>query len=51
MATPRGNLSRGMEAIYRAHKDYGYYPKEIADYLGVHYATVNRALDRATQAG
>jgi putative transposase len=38
------------EAIYRAYKDHGYYLREIADYLGVHYATVSRALDRATHA-
>lgn len=38
------------EAIYRAYKDYGYYLREIADYLRVHYATVSRALIRATQA-
>jgi putative transposase len=37
------------EAIYRAYRDYGYYLREIADYLRVHYATVSRALDRATQ--
>jgi putative transposase len=33
--------------IYRAYKEYGYYLREIADYLGVHYATVSRALGRA----
>jgi hypothetical protein len=30
------------EAIYRAYRDYGYYLREIADYLRVHYATVSR---------
>ena len=38
------------EAIYRAYGDYGYYLREIADYLRVHYATVSRGLNRATQA-
>ena len=38
------------ERIYRAYRDYGYYLREIAEYLGVHYATVSRALKRATQA-
>jgi putative transposase len=33
--------------IYRAFKEHGYYLREIADYLGVHYATVSRALGRA----
>jgi REP-associated tyrosine transposase len=38
------------EGIYRAYRDYGYYLREIADYLRVHYATVSRGLNRATQA-
>ena len=34
------------ESVYRAYTDYGYTLKEIAEYLGVHYATVSRALRR-----
>jgi transposase len=34
------------ETIYIAYATYGYTLKEIADYLGVHYATVNRAIKR-----
>ncbi len=37
------------EAICQAYKDDGYFLREIADYLRVHYATVSRALDRAEQ--
>jgi REP element-mobilizing transposase RayT len=32
--------------IYLAHVDYGYTLKEIADYLGIHYTTVSKALNR-----
>ena len=34
------------ETIYTAYATYGYTLKEIADYLGVHYATVSRAIKR-----
>ncbi|AMV73352.1 transposase [Desulfuromonas sp. DDH964] len=34
-------------AVYRAYVDYGYAMKEIAEVLGVHYATVSRAMKRA----
>jgi putative transposase len=37
------------EAIRKAYHDHGYYLREIAEYLGVHYATVSRALTRATK--
>ena len=30
--------------IYKANIQYGYSQKEIADYLGVHYTTVSKAL-------
>ena len=33
--------------IYMAYKDHGYTQKDIADFLGVHYATVSRAIKRA----
>ncbi len=32
--------------IYQCFRDYGYTQKQIADYLGVHYATVSRAIKR-----
>ena len=32
--------------IYIAHVRYGYKLKEIADYLGIHYSTVSKALKR-----
>jgi DNA-directed RNA polymerase specialized sigma24 family protein len=34
------------EAIATAYREYGYTMKAIADYLGVHYATVSRRLRR-----
>lgn len=37
------------ETIYMAYIQYGYRMKEIADYLGVHYATVSRAVIRVEQ--
>ncbi|MBW6509663.1 MAG: transposase [Desulfuromonadales bacterium] len=30
--------------IYAAYKDHGYTQKEIADFLGVHYATISRVI-------
>ncbi|MDY0190201.1 MAG: transposase [Desulfuromonas sp.] len=32
--------------IYIAYKEHGYTQKDIADFLGVHYATVSRAIKR-----
>lgn len=37
------------EKIYSAHVNYGYTLKEIADLLGVHYATVSRAVRKVGQ--
>lgn len=37
---------RGTRAIEVAYRDYGYRLREIADHLGVHYATVSRRLKR-----
>jgi len=34
------------QAMYLAHLQYGYTLKEIAEYLGVHYATVSRVVKR-----
>ncbi|MBI5182128.1 MAG: helix-turn-helix domain-containing protein, partial [Nitrospirae bacterium] len=31
-------------AIYHAHVRYGYTLKEIADYLGIHYTTISKAV-------
>jgi len=36
----------GEERIYVAHVRYGYTLREIGDFLGVHYSTVSRALNR-----
>jgi REP element-mobilizing transposase RayT len=43
---------RGGEArlIYVAYRQYGYRLNEIAEHLGVHYATVSRRLKQAEQA-
>jgi len=35
--------------IYMAYTQYGYRMKEIAEYLGVHYATVSRSVMRVEQ--
>jgi REP element-mobilizing transposase RayT len=35
------------ETIYAAYGNYGYTLKEIAEHLGVHYATISRAIKRA----
>ncbi|MDZ4131555.1 MAG: helix-turn-helix domain-containing protein, partial [Dethiobacteria bacterium] len=37
------------ENIYAAHVNYGYTLKEIADLLGIHYATVSRAVRKVGQ--
>ncbi len=37
------------QAIYYAHAVFGYTQKEVADFLGVHYATVSRAVKRVEQ--
>jgi len=37
------------EAVYAAYFQHGYRMKEIAEYLGIHYATVSRAVRRVEQ--
>ena len=37
--------------IYIAHIKYGYTFKEIADFLGIHYSTVSKALKRFIERG
>ena len=37
---------RGKKAIETAYREYGYRMREIAEHLGVHYATVSRELKR-----
>jgi len=37
------------ELIYKAFREYDYYQKEIADYLGIHYATVSRSIKKIEQ--
>ena len=34
------------QAIYKAHLQYGYTLKDIAEYIGVHYFTVSRAIKK-----
>jgi len=34
------------QAMYEAHQQYGYTLKDIAEYLGVHYTTVSRAIKK-----
>ena len=34
------------QAMYEAHLQYGYTLKDIAEYIGVHYTTVSRAIKR-----
>ena len=41
--TPRDEL------IYQAFKEYDYYQKEIADFLGIHYATISRAIKKVEE--
>jgi REP-associated tyrosine transposase len=40
---------RGKKAIEVAYTDYGYRMKEIAEHLGMHYATVSRRLKKGEQ--
>lgn len=46
-ATRKVGREENDQTIHRACAVYGYTHKEIADYLGVHYATVSRAIKRA----
>ena len=34
------------QAIYKAHQQYGYTLKDIAEYIGVHYTTVSKVIKR-----
>jgi DNA invertase Pin-like site-specific DNA recombinase len=34
------------QVMYEAHLRYGYTLKEIAEYIGVHYSTVSRAIKK-----
>jgi len=34
------------QAIYKARLQYGYTLKDIAEYIGVHYTTVSRAVKK-----
>lgn len=38
------NKKERNEKIYAAHIEYGYTLKQIADYLGIHYSTVSKAI-------
>jgi len=37
--------------MYEAHLQYGYTLKDIAEYIGVHYSTVSRAIKRIEREG
>jgi hypothetical protein len=39
------------EIMYRAYVEHGYRMVEIAEYLGVHYATISRAIRRGERLG
>ena len=39
------------EIMYRAYVEHGYRMDEIAEYLGVHYATISRAIGRRERLG
>jgi DNA-binding MarR family transcriptional regulator len=32
--------------MYEAHFQYGYTLKDIAEYIGIHYTTVSRAINK-----
>jgi len=34
------------QVMYEAHLQYGYTLKDIAEYIGVHYTTVSRAIKK-----
>jgi DNA-binding MarR family transcriptional regulator len=34
------------QVMYEAHLQYGYTLKEIAEYIGLHYSTVSRAIKK-----
>jgi putative transposase len=50
LATIFGRKGRQDEKIAIAYRQHGYRLREIAEYLGVHYATVSRHLRSAEQA-
>lgn len=37
---------RSIETIYQAYRDHGYTQREIAEHLGVHYATISRRIKK-----
>jgi len=39
------------QVMYEAHLQYGYTLKDIAEYIGVHYSTVSRAIKRIEREG
>jgi len=39
------------EMMYRGYVEHGYRMIEIAEYLGVHYATISRAIRRGERPG
>ena len=49
LATEFSTRQQKDTVIYQCFRNYGYTQKQIADYLGVHYATVSRAIERVDQ--
>jgi len=45
------NKNQRDQVIYIAHLEYAYTLKEIAEYLGIHYTTVSRAVKRIEEKG
>ena len=45
----RGHGEDRDEVVYAAYVRYGYTLKEVAEHLGVHYATISRAIKRVEQ--
>jgi DNA-binding MarR family transcriptional regulator len=37
------------QAMYKAYLQYGYTLKDIAEYIGVHYATLSKAIKNIEQ--
>jgi hypothetical protein len=42
---PQDQKSKG-QVMYEAHLQYGYTLKDIAEYIGLHYTTVSRAIKK-----
>jgi putative transposase len=45
-----GDRRERTKSVQKAVIEYGYTLKEVADYLGIHYSTVSRAVGRKVHA-